>query len=87
MQWILGVFAMRFNRFWRITGHVWGERFYSHIIENTRQYHEISSYIDENPLKAGLVNRIEEWAYGRFHLQQINCEGLITIPLPAYDCP
>jgi REP element-mobilizing transposase RayT len=29
MQWILSVFAMRFNRTHRLTGRVWGERFFS----------------------------------------------------------
>ncbi len=80
MQWILGVFAMRFNRSLKLTGHVWGERFASSVIENIRQYLEKYFYIDENPRRAGLVERAQDWIYGRFHLARIGCEGLIDRP-------
>ena len=80
MQWILGVFAMRFNRCLKLTGHVWGERFASNIIENIRQYLEKYFYIDENPRRAGLVERAQDWIYGRFHLARIGCEGLMDSP-------
>jgi len=33
MRWILSVFAMAYNRLLGLTGHVWGERFFSRIIE------------------------------------------------------
>jgi putative transposase len=85
MQWILSVFAMRFNRRQKLTGHVWGERFSSCVIENMRHYLEIFTYIDDNPRKAGLVERAEDWVYGRFHLRRIGCVGLIAGPSRCFD--
>jgi putative transposase len=32
MQWIMSVFAQRWNRHHGLRGHVWGERFFSRII-------------------------------------------------------
>ena len=86
MQWILSVFAMRFNRAYNLTGHVWGERFFSQIIANVRQYYKNYIYIDENPKRAGLVDRAQDWLYGRFHLREIGCESLIGTGPPAFEC-
>lgn len=33
MQWILGVFAMAYNRMHGFTGHVWGCRFFPSVID------------------------------------------------------
>lgn len=80
MQWILGVFAMRYNRRKGLTGHVWGERFKSVILSSINQYWEKYVYVDDNPRKAGLVKRAEDWLYGRFHLNRIGCDGLLSRP-------
>ena len=64
MQWILSVFAMAFNKALGMTGHVWGQRFYSHILEDLRDFLHVFGYIDENPVRAGLVLRAEQWEYG-----------------------
>lgn len=67
MQWILGVFAIRYNRKNSLTGHVWGDRFFSRIIETIEALAETFKYIDENPIKAGLVKRARDWIYGGLH--------------------
>jgi putative transposase len=85
MQWVLGVFAMRFNRLHHCTGHVWGERFFSRIVDTMRAYLEISSYIDANPFIAGLVVRVEDWLYSRFHLRSIGFGDLISAPPSCSD--
>ncbi len=87
MQWILGVFAMRYNRIHRLTGHVWGERFFSRIIGDLRTYRIVFSYIDANPLVSGLVARAEDWLFGRFHARSIGFEDLISGPATSGDWP
>jgi Transposase and inactivated derivatives len=64
MQWIMSVFAMNYNRQYDCWGHFWGGRFISRIIESLQQYLRIFEYIDNNPVKAGLVNSRTEWKYG-----------------------
>jgi len=64
MQWILSVFAMAWNRHHGLTGHVWGERFFSRILETIDQYLQVFRYIDDNPVRAQLVQRSEDWLFG-----------------------
>jgi putative transposase len=64
MQWILSVFAMRWNRMHYSCGHVWGGRFFSHIINGIREFLRVFDYIDKNPVEAGLCRIAEQWIYG-----------------------
>ena len=64
MQWILSVFAMLWNRKHNLTGHVWGERFFSRIIAGTIDFLRTFFYIDENPVYAQLVEQPWKWEFG-----------------------
>jgi putative transposase len=64
MQWILGVFAMRFNRKLGTTGHVWGGRFFSRIIASFQDLVQVHRYIDDNPVMNELVDDRREWIWG-----------------------
>lgn len=64
MQWILGVFAQQFNRAHSLNGHVWYDRFKSKIVASLRQFMATFSYISENPVRANLVVRSEDYPYG-----------------------
>ncbi len=64
MQWIMSVFAMAYNRAHGISGHVWGERFFSKIMDGFREFLETFRYIDRNPVDAGLVGNAWEWEHG-----------------------
>lgn len=63
MQWILGVFAIRYNRLFGLEGHVWYDRFRSRVIETFRQLLSTFVYITENPVRAGLVTRPIHYHY------------------------
>ena len=63
MQWILSVFAVKFNKFYGYHGHVWYDRFKSIIFETLRHYLAAYEYINNNPVKAGLVEKPEDYAY------------------------
>lgn len=64
MQWIMGVFAMTYNRLYKMKGHLWQDRFYSRIIQSLRELIELFRYIDENPVRAGLTARPLDWPFG-----------------------
>lgn len=64
MQWIMSVFAMSFNRIHGYTGHVWGGRFFSRIIDHFRDFLLVYTYIDNNPLDACQVPCADDWFYG-----------------------
>ena len=63
MQWILSVFAMKYNRIHGYKGHVWYDRFKSRILEGIFEYLDAYVYVLQNPVEAGLVKRANEWRY------------------------
>jgi putative transposase len=64
MQWILSVFARLWNMAHNLSGHVWGERFFSRIIAGILDMVRMYWYLDENPVRAGLVGAPWNWKYG-----------------------
>jgi putative transposase len=70
MQWILSVFAVRFNKVFGYKGHVWYDRFKSKIVGSLRQFIQTFSYISNNPIKAEIVRHACEYRYsGVFHIR------------------
>ncbi|QQO09480.1 REP-associated tyrosine transposase [Breznakiella homolactica] len=68
MQWILSVFARAWNKIHNLSGHVWGERFYSKMIDNFREFTHTFEYLFQNPVRAKLSKYPEKWKYsGIYH--------------------
>jgi putative transposase len=67
MQWIKCNFAKAWNKEHERKGHVWGERFYSRIINGMKDFLRAREYIAENPVKAGLAERAAEWVFGSLY--------------------
>ncbi len=63
MQWLLSVFAIRYNRLRGCHGHVWYDRFRSKIIADFRQYVATFRYIMENPVRANMVCHPLQYPY------------------------
>jgi hypothetical protein len=43
---------------------VWGERFFSKIINGIGEFLKTFVYVTENPASAQLVGRVDDWEYG-----------------------
>ena len=91
MQWILSVFAKLWNKIHNLSGHVWGERFFSRIIAGIMDMIRMYWFIDENPVKAGLVEKPWNWEYGGLwhhnHGEgsiQEEPEGIISLFIPRW---
>ena len=63
MQWILSVFAMKYNKLHNVKGHVFYDRFKSTIIENFLEYVRSFTHIMETPVKASIVTRPEDYEF------------------------
>lgn len=64
MRWLLGNFAKAYNKQRGSSGHFWGDRFHSRVLNGLRQLTLAFGYIDENPVRAGLTERACEWPQG-----------------------
>ncbi len=68
MQWILSVFAIRYNRKAGLFGHVWLDRFKSFILCTDAQRLKAHRYIIQNPVMAGLVGHFAEYGFSASRL-------------------
>ncbi|MDR0784538.1 MAG: transposase [Treponema sp.] len=64
MQWIKCSFTRRWNKKHNMTGHLWGERFWSRIINGIEDFLKTVGYIDNNPVASGLVKEAKDWEFG-----------------------
>ena len=46
---------------------IWQRRFWEHTIRNEKDYQYHIDYVHLNPMKHGLVNRVQDWPYSSFH--------------------
>lgn len=73
MQYLNSRIAVRFNRTVGRTGHLWGDRYGSCIIDTDEYYLACVRYIYRNPLRAKMVEDLKEfpdssfnfWAFGK----------------------
>ncbi|MDR0785985.1 MAG: hypothetical protein LBE74_08940 [Treponema sp.] len=64
---------------------MWGERFYSRIIGGIEDFLRTREYIAENPVKAGLVTRAAEWAFGSLYRRLHRQSDLLDEPILGDD--
>jgi len=69
IQWIKTHSAKRWNCIHGSRDHVWGDRFFSRPVKDIREYFFVYKYIDQNPVKAGLVQHVQDWkASGAYYI-------------------
>jgi len=74
-------FARYYNKRHHRRGYFWGDRFKSVIVENGETLINCLAYIDLNPLRAGLVNRPEDYRWNSlgYHIQTGNKDGFLSL--------
>ena len=63
MHWLLTAHVRRYQRHYHSTGHVWQGRFKAFPIQEDEHLLVALRYIERNPLRAGLVERAEDWSW------------------------
>ena len=68
MQWLHSRYACAFNKRRGRYGHVFAERFQTRVAATETDILRIRTYVLENPVKAGLCERPEDWpwSYSRY---------------------
>lgn len=79
MNWFMGVFAMRYNQYFKISGRLWGDRYFSRPILTEADELATNNYIDYNPVEAGLVSFPEEWRWGGYYHRATKRFDLVSI--------
>jgi REP element-mobilizing transposase RayT len=63
LNYIKSRYALYFHTKYKLSGPIWRERYKSLLIEDQIYLHACGQYVEYNPVKAGIVNLIEEWEY------------------------
>ena len=77
MQWLKTRTAKRWNFIHGSKDHLWGNRYFARLVKDPEDYLSIMEYIDQNPVKAGLVNAPSEWKAGGAYYKAHNIPGLV----------
>ena len=67
MQWLMTSHVRYYHRKNKTSGHVWQGRYKSFIVQKDSYYIEVMRYIEANALRAGLVEKAEDWIYGSLY--------------------
>jgi len=60
-------YAIYFNKKYKRTGHLWQGRFKSWYVTDEAYLYTLMCYIEQNPLKAGMVKNLEVYPYSSYH--------------------
>jgi REP element-mobilizing transposase RayT len=66
MQWLLGPYAQAFNRKHDRRGHLFGGRYYSTRVQSENHLVAALTYVELNPVRAGLVESPEHWPWSSY---------------------
>jgi putative transposase len=68
MQAITLSYSVSFRKRYPYTGYVWQGRFVSNIIEDDSYILKCLEYIHNNPVRAGIVRRVEDYLWSSYNL-------------------
>lgn len=55
--------AQQANKILQRKGAFWFREYFDRYIRNEKHYHNVVSYIEQNPVQAGLIDRAEAWKF------------------------
>ncbi len=50
----------------QLTGSIWQEEFFDHVLRSHESYSEKWNYVEQNPVRAGFVEQAGDWTYSGF---------------------
>lgn len=75
LRWVTATHTLRYHSHYhtRGEGHLYQSRFKSFPVQNDAHFYVVCRYVERNPLRAGLVQRAEDWKHGAlYHWNQAN---------------
>jgi REP element-mobilizing transposase RayT len=87
MRNIQAAFARWYNFNYQRRGRFWADRFKSVYLEDKRAVLDCMLYVELNPVRAGLVERPEEWKGSSLGLRELGEDGWLTPLENSIDQP
>ena len=83
MRNIQSAFARWYNRSYQRRGRFWADRFKSVVLGDMAAVLDCMLYVELNPVRAGLVQRPEEWQGSSIYLRELGKDGWLS-PLGTF---
>lgn len=66
MKWVGGTHTMRYHAHYKTggMGHVYQQRYKSFPVQDDDHFYTVCRYVERNALRAGMVDRAEDWQWG-----------------------
>ena len=77
MRNLQSAFGRFYNKTYGRFGRFWAERFKSTLLENHQALLDAMLYVELNAVRAGLVERPEEWKGGSLYLREFGARRLV----------
>lgn len=84
LNWLKSRYVFAFHRKYRLSGPIWCERYKSLLIENDLYLFACGKYVENNPVKAGLVKEVKNWKYSS---ARHYVEGIVDNLIDKYAQP
>ena len=55
--------SKRITRELHVSGSIWQEQFFDHVLRSTESYSQKWDYVRHNPVRAGLVGAADDWRW------------------------
>jgi len=72
------LYSQYLNRKKQSIGHIWQARFHSCVLDEKHLYAAVR-YVENNPVRAGLVERAEDWKWSSARSHLYNEKGIISL--------
>lgn len=69
MQWVQTTHVRRYHEHYHSSGHVWQGRFKAFPVQEDDHLLTVLRYVERNPLRAGLVTRVDAWPWSSLALR------------------
>ena len=85
MMWLMTAHVRRYHQHYHSSGHIWQGRFKAFPIQDDVHLLTVLRYIERNPLRAGLVQRAEDWRWSSASLHRDGRPNLDVGPVRRPD--
>lgn len=85
MHFIQGRYARYFGRKYHWKGHVWENRYTNRIVADERYFRRCAQYIEENPVKAGITEKAEDYPWSSAAFYARGHRDPLTDKEPGFD--
>lgn len=86
MKWLLTTHAVRYNKKYGKTGHVWQGRFKASHVQTDEHLLTVMRYVERNAARAKLVKRAEQWPWGSLRWRTHE-SPVLALARPPLDLP